>query len=441
MNSGIFIRPEEVQDSLKKYMLVDGFDMTLDLTDSIGSFLYDSKHKKKLLDFFTFVASSPLGMNHPKLNNEEFINLIGKIAISKPSLSDIYVKEQAEFVETFFKIAVPSYFKYAFFIEGGTMAVENTLKAAFDWKVRKNFEKGYKEEKGSKIIHFHQSFHGRSGYSLSLTNTDPVKINYFPKFKWPRILNPKVTFPLNEENLAEVIKSENIAIEQIKQALIDYKDDIAGLIIEIIQGEGGDNHFRKEFFLKLREICDENDVLFIADEVQTGIGLTGKWWAHQHFVQPDIISFGKKTQVCGILATKRLDEIEENVFRKPSRINSTWGGNIVDMFRFKRILEIIEQDDLVKNAEVTGVHLQTRIQELFIKYPDKVFNPRGLGLFCAFDTKDSDMRNSISQLAMKNGLLILGCGEKTIRFRPTLSVTKDEIDIVIDILDKKIKDV
>ena len=392
MSTGIFIRPEEVQDSLKKFMLVDGFDMTLDLKDSIGSFLYDSKHKKKLLDFFTFVASSPLGMNHPKLNNEEFINLIGKIAISKPSLSDIYVKEQAEFVETFFKIAVPSYFKYAFFIEGGTMAVENTLKAAFDWKVRKNFEKGYKEEKGSKIIHFHQSFHGRSGYSLSLTNTDPVKINYFPKFKWPRILNPKVTFPLNEENLAEVIKSENIAIEQIKQALIDYKDDIAGLIIEIIQGEGGDNHFRKEFFLKLREICDENDVLFIADEVQTGIGLTGKWWAHQHFVQPDIISFGKKTQVCGILATKRLDEVEENVFRKPSRINSTWGGNIVDMFRFKRILEIIEQDDLVKNAEVTGVHLQTRIQELFIKYPDKVFNPRGLGLFCAFDTKDSDMR-------------------------------------------------
>jgi L-lysine 6-transaminase len=441
MSTGIFIRPEEVQDSLKKFMLVDGFDMTLDLTDSIGSFLYDSKHKKKLLDFFTFVASSPLGMNHPKLNNEEFINLIGKIAISKPSLSDIYVKEQAEFVETFFKIAVPSYFKYAFFIEGGTMAVENTLKAAFDWKVRKNFEKGYKEEKGSKIIHFHQSFHGRSGYSLSLTNTDPVKINYFPKFKWPRILNPKVTFPLNEENLAEVIKSENIAIEQIKQALIDYKDDIAGLIIEIIQGEGGDNHFRKEFFLKLREICDENDVLFIADEVQTGIGLTGKWWAHQHFVQPDIISFGKKTQVCGILATKRLDEVEENVFRKPSRINSTWGGNIVDMFRFKRILEIIEQDDLVKNAEVTGVHLQTRIQELFIKYPDKVFNPRGLGLFCAFDTKDSDMRNSISQLAMKNGLLILGCGEKTIRFRPTLCVTKDEIDMGIDILDKIIKDV
>lgn len=441
MNKQIFIRPEDVQDALKKHMLVDGFDMTLDLNESEGSFLYDSKHKKKMLDFFTFVSSNPIGMNHPKLNNEEFIREIGKVAISKPSLSDIYLKEQAEFVETFFRIAIPSYFKYAFFIEGGTLAVENTLKAAFDWKVRKNFAKGYKEEKGTQIIHFKQSFHGRSGYSLSLTNTDPNKILYFPKFPWPRILNPKITFPLNDENLAKVIELEKISIGQIKDAIKNNKDDIAGLIIEIIQGEGGDNYFRKEFFQQLREICDENEILFIADEVQTGIGLTGKWWAHQHYVKPDIISFGKKTQVCGILSTNRIDEVEENVFRKPSRINSTWGGNIVDMYRFKRILEVIEEDDLVKNAEVTGQYLQTRVQELYVKYPEKVFNPRGLGLFCAFDAKEGTTRDMISKNAMKEGLMILGCGEKTIRFRPTLCVTKDEIDMGIDILDKVIKEI
>jgi L-lysine 6-transaminase len=440
MNNGIFVRPEDVQDSLRKHILVDGFDMTLDLKESEGSFLYDSKHKKKLLDFFTFVASNPLGMNHPKLNNDEFIKKIGKVAITKPSLSDVYLKEQAEFVETFFKIAVPSYFKYAFFIEGGALAVENALKTAFDWKVRKNFAKGYKEEKGTQIIHFQHAFHGRTGYTLSLTNTDPNKINYFPKFKWPRILNPKVSFPLNDENIAEAIKSENIAIDQIKQAIINNKDDIAGLIIEIIQGEGGDNYFRKEFFTQLREICDENEILFIADEVQTGIGLTGKWWAHQHYVQPDIISFGKKTQVCGILATSRVDDIDENVFRKPGRINSTWGGNIVDMFRFKRILEIIEEDDLIKNAEVTGNYLQTKIQELYVKYPDKISNPRGLGLFCAFDAKNGALRDGITKNSIKNGLMILGCGDRTIRFRPTLCVTKNEIDLGIDILDKVIEE-
>lgn len=441
MNKGIFIKPDQVQDVLKKYMLVDGFDITIDLNESTTSHITDARTNKKLLDFFTFIASNPLGLNHPKLNNEEFIKQIGRVAISKPSLSDLYTREQAEFVDTFFRVAVPDYFKYAFFIEGGALAVENTLKAAFDWKVRKNFKKGYKEEKGSKIIHFKQAFHGRSGYTLSLTNTDPNKIMYFPKFDWPRITNPKVTFPLNEENLANVIKAENQAIEEIKQAIVNNKDDIAGLILEPIQGEGGDNHFRKEFFLQLRRICDENEILFILDEVQTGIAMTGKMWAHMHYVQPDIISFGKKTQVCGILSTTRIDEVEDNVFHKSTRINSTWGGNLVDMFRFKRILEIIEEDNLVENCATVGAHLLDKISELSLKYPDKVSSPRGLGLFCAFDCRDAAMRDKIHTESMKNGMLILGCGEKSIRFRPPITMKKENIDEGMIILDKIIKDI
>ncbi|MGV8017576.1 MAG: L-lysine 6-transaminase [Ignavibacteria bacterium] len=432
------IKPEEVQDILRKRMLVDGFDMTLDLKESKDGYLFDSKRGKRMLDFFTFVASSPLGMNHPKLNDEKFIMEIGRIALNKPSLSDIYAKEQAEFVETFFNIAVPSYFKYSFYIEGGALAVENTIKAAIDWKVQKNFQKGYKEEKGKKIIHFKEAFHGRSGYTLSLTNTDPVKIYYFPKFDWPRVTNPKITFPLNEENLKKVIELEKQSLDEIKQAIHDNKDDIAGLIIEAVQGEGGDNHFRKEYFMQLRQICNENDIMFIIDEVQTGIAMTGKWWAHEHFIKPDLISFGKKTQVCGILSTDRIDEVEENVFRKPSRINSTWGGNIVDMFRFKRILEIIEEENLVKNAETTGKYLQDKIHELENKYPGKVSNGRGLGLFCAFDVKDTDMRNAIVKNAVDEGMLILGCGPKSIRFRPPLTVTPDKIDEGMNILDKLI---
>ncbi len=432
------IKPEEVQDVLRKRMLVDGFDMTLDLKESRDGYLFDSKRGKRMLDFFTFVASSPLGMNHPKLNDEKFIMEIGRIALNKPSLSDIYAKEQAEFVETFFNIAVPSYFKYSFYIEGGALAVENTIKAAIDWKVQKNFQKGYKEEKGKKIIHFKEAFHGRSGYTLSLTNTDPVKIYYFPKFDWPRVTNPKITFPLNEENLKKVIELEKQSINEIKQAIHDNKDDIAGLIIEAVQGEGGDNHFRKEYFMQLRQICNENDIMFIIDEVQTGIAMTGKWWAHEHFIKPDLISFGKKTQVCGILSTDRIDEVEENVFRKPSRINSTWGGNIVDMFRFKRILEIIEEENLVRNAETTGKYLLDKIHGLESKYPEKVSNGRGLGLFCAFDVKDTDMRNAIVKNAVDEGMLILGCGPKSIRFRPPLTVTPEKIDEGMGILDKLI---
>lgn len=430
------IPPQDVQSELRKHMLVDGFDITVDLTKSKGSYLYDSKHNRNLLDFFTFVASHPLGMNHPKINNEEFINEIGKVAVNKPSLSDIYTEIQAEFVDTFFRIAVPSYFKYAFFIEGGALAVENTLKTAFDWKVRKNFAKGYKEEKGHQIIHFQQAFHGRSGYTMSLTNTDPNKVLYFPKFKWPRVLNPKVTYPLNEENLKQVIESENESIRQIKEALKNNKDDIAAIILEPIQGEGGDNHFRKEFFVQLRQICDENEILLIFDEVQTGIALTGKWWAHQHYVQPDLISFGKKTQVCGMLSTNRIDDIEENVFKKPSRINSTWGGNMVDMKRFKKILEIIEEEKLVHNCEVNGAYLQKKLADLSNSSDGKISNVRGLGLFCAIDAIDGEMRNKITSKALENNLMILGSGEKSVRFRPPVNVSKDEIDMGIDILDK-----
>ena len=432
------INAVNVQDVLRKYMLVDGFDVTVDLHKSKGSYIHDAKSGKSYLDFFTYVASHPLGMNHPALDNNEFISEIGKIAVNKPSLSDIYTEVQAKFVSEFFRIAVPPYFKYSFFIEGGALAVENALKTAFDWKVRKNFRKGYKEEKGHQVMHFREAFHGRSGYTLSLTNTDPTKILYFPKFNWPRIDNPKVTYPLNEENLAAVMRAEETAVAQIKDALMKNKDDIACLILEPIQGEGGDNHFRKGFFVKLRELCDENEMLMILDEVQTGIAMTGRMWAHMHYVQPDIISFGKKTQVCGILSTDRVDDVEENVFRKASRINSTWGGNMVDMKRFTKILEIIERENLVENCDVQGRYLQEKIQALSEKYPEKLSNGRGLGLFCAFDCRDTEMRNKVTAEAMKNGLLILGSGNRSVRFRPPINISKSEIDEGMGILDKVI---
>jgi L-lysine 6-transaminase len=435
------VTPQAVQSTLKKFMLVDGFDVTIDLKKSKGSYLYDSKHDRKLLDFFTFVASNPLGMNHPKINNEAFIKEIGTVAVNKPSLSDIYTEIQAEFVETFFKVAVPSYFKYSFFIEGGALAVENALKAAFDWKVRKNFAKGYKEEKGHQVIHFRQAFHGRSGYTMSLTNSDPNKVLYYPKFNWPRVNNPKAIFPLNEANLKAVESAEKESIAQIKDAIMKNKDDIASIILEPVQGEGGDNHFRKEFFLQLRQICDENEIMLIFDEVQTGIALTGKWWAHQYYVQPDLMSFGKKTQVCGVLSTNRIDDVDENVFRKSSRINSTWGGNMVDMKRFKKILEIIAEESLVKNCEVMGLYLQSKLKDLSTKYPDKVSNARGLGLFCAFDCKDTDMRNKVASKALENDLIILGSGDKSIRFRPPINVNQDELNQGVEILDKVISSV
>lgn len=428
------ILPQNVHSTLKKHLLVDGFDLVLDLQKSHGSFIHDSVTGKEYLDFFTFVASVPIGMNHPKMKTPDFLEKLTSVAINKPSLSDIYPSEQAEFLETFSRVAMPDYLSHAFFIEGGALGVENAIKAAFDWKIRKNFLKGYKEEKGTQVIHFQQSFHGRTGYTMSLTNTEPVKIALYPKFKWPRIHNPKIKFPLNEENVKAVIQSEQIALNQIKDAIKNNTDDIAAIIIEPIQGEGGDNHFRKEFFLELRRIADENDIMLIFDEVQVGVGLTGKMWAHQHFVQPDMIAFGKKTQVCGFLCGKRIDEIHDNVFNVSSRLNSTWGGNIVDMVRAQRYFEIIEEEKLVDNARVIGEYLLKQIQNLQNEFPTIVNNARGLGLFCAFDLNTSDERNKLKNSCYDKGLIILGCGEKSMRFRPPLNISKSEVDMGISII-------
>jgi L-lysine 6-transaminase len=427
--------PEDILPALKKHMLVDGLDLVLDLQKSSGLNLYDVRKKKNYLDMFSFVASNPLGMNHPKMLDPEFINYIGHVALNKPSNSDVYNAEMAEFVETFFKIAVPPYFKYAFFIEGGALAVENALKTAFDWKVKKNFKKGYKEEKGHQVIHFKQCFHGRSGYTMSLTNSDPIKTALYPKFNWPRITAPIVKFPMNENNLDEVIKLEKQAIDEIKKAIAGNKDDIACIITEAIQGEGGDNQFRKEFFEQLRTICDENEMLFIIDEIQTGVGMTGKWWAHEHYVKPDIISFGKKSQVCGILVTDRIDDIENNVFHESSRLNSTWGGNIVDMVRFKKYLEVIQEENLVENARIVGDHLLDRLHGLADKYPKLVSNARGKGLFCAFSLPDTDTRNKLRDMIFAKDVVVLGSGTHSIRFRPPLVVTKEQIDTAIDVID------
>lgn len=427
----------QVHNILNRHMLTDGYDIVLDLKRSEGSYLYDARNGERYLDFFTFFASNPLGMNHPRLANEAFQHKIGQIAINKPSNSDIYTEELAAFVDNFDRVGIPEYLPYSFFISGGALAVENALKVAFDWKVQKNFEKGYRREKGHKVLHFEQAFHGRTGYTMSLTNTDPTKIKYFPKFDWPRIISPAMIYPETAAHIQQTVAREKRAIAQAERYFEIYKDEIACIILEPIQGEGGDNHFRKEFHQALRNLADEYEALLIHDEVQTGVGLTGKFWAHEHYVKPDILAFGKKTQVCGILGGKRVDEVEANCFHVSSRINSTWGGNLVDMVRFGRILEVIEEENLVENAAQTGDYLLQNIQGLADQY-EQVTNARGKGLFCAVDFPSTEVRDAVIKECFRNKLMILSCGTKTMRFRPPLTVKKHHIDEGIDIIEDAI---
>lgn len=438
MEQTIDIKANKVKETVGKHVLADGFDFVMDIEKSHGSWLYDKLSEREYLDMFSMFASASIGYNHPYLVEKSA--WLGKMAVNKPTLADVYSEEYAHFLEVFERVVIPEELQYAFFIEGGTLGVENAMKACFDWKTHKNFEKGLQTEAGI-CIHFRQAFHGRSGYTLSLTNTsDPRKHQYFPKFDWPRILNPKLTFPITEENLEETIKNERMALLHIEEAILSNPDKVACVIIEPIQAEGGDNHFRNEFFVELRKLCDENEILLIFDEVQTGIGITGKMWAFQHFtVKPDIISFGKKTQVCGVLANKeKFDEVPNNVFRESSRINSTFGGNFIDMLRFQLVMEVIEKENLVENARVVGDYLLEGLKNLAEKYPDKISNARGRGLMCAIDLPTHEQRNLLREELFQDGLFILACGDQSLRFRPHLNVTKEEIQLALDKIENNI---
>ena len=435
-----FVAPGDVHAHLARHILADGFDLVLDIEKSHGSWVHDARSGRDFLDFLTFFGSHPIGYNHPSLREPEFLKVLTRVAGLKPSLSDLYSVEYAWFVDTLARVAKPAHMRYFFFVEGGALANENALKTAFDWKVRRNRARGLKGDRGSQVIHFREAFHGRSGYTMSLTNTDPRKVDLFPKFDWPRVLNPKLRFPLTPESLAATREAEERSLEQVRKAFADHPDDIAAIIIEPIQAEGGDNHFRGEFLQALERLADENQCFFILDEVQTGVGLTGKMWAHEHFgLTPDAMSFGKKTQCCGIMVGPKVDEEPENVFKVPSRINSTFGGNLTDMVRFARYLEVIEAERLVDNARVVGEHLLAGLLGLQAEFPALVSAARGRGLMIAFDLPTPEARDRVRTLAWQQGLMLLACGPRSIRFRPPLNLSAGEADTGLGLLRAALK--
>jgi L-lysine 6-transaminase len=429
------VAPERVIATLKKHILADGFHLVIDLDKSHGSWIHDAVSGREVLDFYSYFASLPVGHNHPALTGDPaFLEVLQRAAIANPSNSDIYTAEYAAFVDTFATLAMPPEFQHLFFVAGGSLAVENALKTAFDWKTRHNRARGIAKP-GSRILHFREAFHGRSGYALSLTNTDPVKTEMFPVFDWPRVTNPKIEFPITPSSIEHTASREAQALCEIHTAFAMYPGEIAAIIIEPIQGEGGDNHFRAEFFQELRRFADDNDALLIFDEVQTGMGLTGRMWAWQHFgVTPDIVAFGKKSQVCGIMAGSRIDTVPDNVFRVSSRINSTWGGNLADMVRAVRYLEIIDSDKLVDNAAHMGARLLEGLERLSMRH-SLIGAVRGRGLMTAFTLPSTECRNALRQECWDRGFATLASGPRSIRFRPCLNVSAPEIDLALQILE------
>ncbi|MGE5290748.1 MAG: L-lysine 6-transaminase [Micromonosporaceae bacterium] len=420
---------QDVRGRLARHVLTDGFHLILDLGRSRGSWLVDARTGERYLDLYTFFASAPLGINPPGLADDaEFCAQLAEAALNKPANPDIYTGHYADFVDTFARVLGDPALPHLFFVEGGALAVENALKCAFDWKSRHNEARGRSPRLGTKVLHLTRAFHGRSGYTLSLTNTEPVKTDRYPTFGWPRIDVPAVTFPL-AEHLAEVTAAEERALRQAEAAFRDNEHDIACFIAEPIQGEGGDNHMRPEFLQAMQRLCIRNDALFVLDEVQTGVGMTGTAWAYQQLgLEPDIVAFAKKVQLGGIMAGRRVDDIPDNVFTVSGRINSTWGGGLADMVRSRRLLEIIERDRLFERAAALGTWFLSGLQEIGARYPGLVSNVRGRGLMCALDLPGGAERDAlIAILREDEKTLTLPCGPRSIRFRPALTIGEDDL--------------
>ena len=430
------IVPSKVLETIEHHVLLDGFKIVVDLDKSRGSYLYNAVTNKRLIDLYGFFGSMPIGFNHPHFDDPTVQRDLLRAAKVKIANSDVYSEGYAEFVETFERVVgLPPLERYLF-IEGGAPAVENCLKAAMDWKVRKNMAAGH-GECGTQVLHFHRAFHGRSGYTMSLTNTDPRKTDLFAKFDWPRVSCPHIDFSLPEsEREADVITREQNAEREIRYFIDQRGIDICAIIIEPIQGEGGDNHFRGEWLQTLRKICDENDILLIFDEVQCGMGATGRNWCCEHFnVVPDLMAFGKKAQVCGVMAGPRIDEVKDNAFRLSSRLNSTWGGNFTDMVRSTHFLRIVEKEHLVENAAKVGGYFLDQLRDLQKEEP-WISAARGRGLFLAFDLPDAKTREEFWKGFFDLGVLTLRSGENSIRFRPPLDITAEVVDEAMDAMRK-----
>src|SRR5712692_2709978 len=230
------ISANAVVKDLEKHVLLDGFRVVIDLQRSHGCHLVDANSGRPLLDLYGFYGSMPVGFNHPHFQRAEVQQALAEAAQTKVANSDVFSAHYAAFVATLHRVMGLSPLDRYFFIDGGALAVENAIKSAMDWKVLKNLAAG-RGERGTEILHFERAFHGRSGYTLSLTNTDPRKTDYFAKFPWPRITAPIVDFSLAPAQREQAVaEKERLAEKQIRAVLAQKGTDIAAVIIEPIQG-------------------------------------------------------------------------------------------------------------------------------------------------------------------------------------------------------------
>ncbi|KAJ3461659.1 4-aminobutyrate transaminase [Fusarium solani] len=426
-------------------------NMLADYTKSKGNYIADPDGNV-LLDVFAQIASIAIGYNNPALikaaSSPEMVSAI----VNRPALGAFPSHDWADLLKSSLLTVAPRGLDHVFTAMTGSDANETAYKAAFMY--RRQQERGGPDVEFTEqelesamlnqapgapelsILSFKTGFHGRLFGSLSTTRSKAVHKIDIPAFDWPQATFPKLQYPL-EDNVEENRKIEQASLDEVEHLIKNYHLPPCAVVVEPVQSEGGDNHASPDFFRKLRALTKKHNVLLIVDEVQTGVGATGKFWAHEHWnleTPPDIVTFSKKAQAAGFYYGDAA--IRPN---KPYRQFNTWMGDPSRAILFKAIVDEINRLDLVNHTARVGDYLYGELEGLSRKYPGQFQNLRGKGqgTFIAFDNPKRDQFLAKSKAL---GVNIGGSGTDAIRLRPMLIFQQKHADILLDTVEKIAKE-
>ncbi|KAL8952445.1 MAG: hypothetical protein Q9222_001636 [Ikaeria aurantiellina] len=420
---------------LNRVFDIRSLNMMANYQNSFGNYIADLDGNV-LLDVYAQIASIPVGYSNPALLAAATSPEMASAMINRPALGNFPQHDWASILETGILRVAPKGLNQVFTGMSGSDANETAYKAAFMWKRRQ--ERGSADAEFSadeisssmnnqspgsphmSIMSFKSAFHGRLFGSLSTTRSKPIHKLDIPAFDWPQASFPHLKYPL-EQHVEGNAAEEARCLAETEEIIKDFHNPVAAVVVEPVQSEGGDNHASPAFFRGLREITKRNNVLFIVDEVQTGVGATGKFWAHEHWNMvepPDMVTFSKKAQTAGYYFGN--PDLRPN---KPYRQFNTWMGDPAKAILFRAIIQEIERMDLVENTAKTGEYMYAGLERLAERYPHEIQNlrGRGQGTFLAWD---SPKRDDFLRRAKTLGINIGGSGEKAVRLRPMLIFQK-----------------
>lgn len=419
-----------------------------DYSKSYGNYIVDADGNR-MLDMFAQIASLPLGYNHPALTEMLQNPENTWVLANRPALGVLPPVGWVDKLNNIMQTIAPSGMTDVTTMACGSTANENAFKAVFIKYMadRRGGAAPTQEDLNScmlnqspgspnlSILSFSGAFHGRTFGCLATTRSKPIHKLDVPTFDWPMASFPRLWYPL-EEYAERNAEEEKACLQQVRDLINVHKDGpnpIAGMIIEPIQAEGGDNHASPSYFRALRQIAKEEGVSFIVDEVQTGGGPTGKFWAHEHWEledPPDIVTFAKKCQIAGYFTT---DEMKP---KEAYRIFNTWMGDPAKMLMLETLIAEYKENQLVENAKITGDFLLEGLKQLEVIHGDKMGRSRGVGTFCAFSANNTKTRDAIVKSLQQAGVEAGGCGAYTIRFRPSMVFMPEHAAVFLEILDQ-----